>query len=89
MIGWQWEGAAPGVTGCGLSGDEERARRAAEAWLAANPAGTAQFGLACLSDDLRALSASWRPFGERRRSRRLPGGRITWGRVPARHAADG
>lgn len=89
MIGWQWDAAAPGASGHGVAGEEDRAREAAEAWLRANPAGTALLGLAVLSGDQRALSASWRPFGEQERSRRLPGGRITWGRAPARQAVDG
>lgn len=81
MIGWAWDGVAPGVTGCGVSDDEERARRAAEAWLAANPGGTALLGLARLDVGLRVLSSSWEPAGRQRRSRRLRGGRIGWERV--------
>ena len=41
MIGWAWEGTTNGSAGCGVSDDEDRAREAAEAWLQANPQGTA------------------------------------------------
>lgn len=78
MIGWQWEGAAPGVAACGVSDDEERARGAAEAWLAAHPGGTALLGRTRLDDDPRALSASWRPIGARESARRLPGAQVAW-----------
>ena len=81
MIGWQWEGAAAGSTGCGVSDDEGRAREAAEAWLKANPQGKAVLGAARLEDGMTTLSAYWATAGLARRSRRLRGGRITWARI--------
>jgi hypothetical protein len=87
VIGWAWEGTAEGRAGCGVSDDEDRAQEAAEAWLMASQHGTALLGQAYLSDDMRALSASWRPVGEQKRARRLPDGRIAWARIPTRKDA--
>jgi len=80
---WEWEAAAEGVTGCGVSDDEDRARKAAEAWLRANPEGTAVLGAARLAVGTTTLSAYWARAGRARRSRRLRDGRIVWARVPA------
>jgi hypothetical protein len=89
VIGWEWEGAARGSAGCGVSDDEERARQAAEAWLKANPRGTAVLGAARLEDGTTMLSAYWARAGWARRSRRLRDGRITWARIPVlRPGAD-
>jgi hypothetical protein len=71
VIGWAWEGATDGSAGCGVSDDEDRAREAAEAWLQANPQGTAVLGVA-------RLSAYWGKVVGARRSRRLGDGRIVW-----------
>ena len=87
MNGWEWTGTAPGATGTGVSDDEDKARAAAEDWLRANPGGTAVLGPAWLDIDLRALWATWRPYGQRERSKRLPDGRITWVPVPASQQA--
>lgn len=84
MIAWSWEGTAEDGSGCGVSDDEDRARKAAEQWLRASPRGTALLGPAYLDDSPRALSSSWRPCGEQKRARRLQDGRITWARIPAR-----
>lgn len=78
MIAWSWEATAPGSGGCGVSDDEDKAREAAEAWLAANPGGTAVLGPARLTDGTAALSAHWDRAGFAQRSRRLPDGRIGW-----------
>ena len=83
MIGWEWEGAADGSAGCGVSDDEDKAREAAEAWLKANPQGTAVLGAARLADGTTTLSAYWARAGVARRSRRLRDGRIVWARIPA------
>ena len=90
MIGWAWEGIADGSAGCGVSDDEDRARKATEAWLKANPQGTAVLGAARLADGTTTLSAYWARAGVARRSRRLRDGRIAWARIPApRPGADG
>lgn len=87
ITGWAWEGVAPGAAACGVSGDEDRARLAAETWLTANPGATAVLGTARLADGTTTLSAYWAGDGRPRRSRRLRDGRITWARIPAqRHA---
>ena len=82
MIGWAWEGIADGSAGCGVSDDEDRARLAAEAWLKANPQGTAVLDTARLTDGTTTLSAYWARDGLARRSRRLRDGRIVWARIP-------
>jgi hypothetical protein len=82
VIGWEWEGTAEGSAGCGVSDDEDRAREAAEAWLRANPRGTAVLGAARLADGTTTLSAYWARSGRERRSRRLRSGRIVWARIP-------
>ena len=82
VIGWEWEGAAPGSAGCGVSDDQDRAREAAEAWLKANPRGRAVLGPARLEDGTASLSAYWITAGLARRSRRLRDGRIAWARIP-------
>ena len=83
ISGWAWEGTAPGATGCGVSDKEDKARLAAEAWLAANPGAVAVLGTARLADGTTTLSAWWTGVGQGRRSRRLRDGRITWARIPA------
>ena len=83
MNGWAWDGAAEGSAGCGVSDDEDRAREAAEAWLTANPHGTAVLGTARLNDGPTTLSVHWTSTGRARRSRRQRDGRITWARIPA------
>ena len=88
--GWTWDGTAPAAAGCGVSDAEDRARQAAEAWLSANPHGTAVLSTARLDDGPTALSAHWASTGRARRSRRLPDGRIMWARIPVpRPGADG
>ena len=82
MNGWEWEGSAEGSAGCGVSDDEGRAREAAEAWLKANPRGTAVLCAARLEDGTTTLSAYWAAAGLARRARRLRGGRIAWARIP-------
>ncbi len=83
MNGWEWEGSAPGSSaGCGVSDDEDRAREAAEAWLKANPQGTAVLGAAWLADGATTLSAYWARTGRARRSRRMEDGRIAWAQIP-------
>jgi hypothetical protein len=82
MLGWAWDGAAAGGGGCGVSDDEDKARQAAEAWLLANPGGTAVLGPARLTDGTAALSAYWDRIGRAKRSRRTGDGRIVWARVP-------
>jgi hypothetical protein len=89
VIGWEWEGAAEGSAGCGVSDDEDRAREAAEAWLKANPRGTAVLGAARLEDGTRSLSAYWAIAGLARRSRRLGDGRIVWARIPVPRPGGG
>jgi hypothetical protein len=84
VIGWAWEGTAEGRAGCGISDDEDKARLAAEAWLAANPCGTAVLDTARLADGTTTLSAYWVKDGCARRSRRRRDGRIVWARIPAR-----
>ena len=81
MIGWEWEAAAEGSAGCGVSDDEDRAREAAEVWLKANPQGTAVLGAVRLTDGTTTLSAYWARSGLARRSRRLRDGRIVWVRI--------
>jgi hypothetical protein len=81
--GWTWDGRAPSAEGCGVSDAEDRARLAAEAWLTANPHGTAVLGTARLDDGPTTLSAHWVKDGRARRSRRLRDGRIVWARIPA------
>lgn len=84
MNGWEWEGTtAAGNAGCGVSDDEDRARRSAEAWLSANPGATAVLGPARLQDGATTLSAYWARYGRSRQSRRLRDGRIAWMPVPA------
>lgn len=83
MIGWAWDGTAAGAGGCGVSDDEGKARKAAEAWLAANPGGTAVLGPARLTDGTAALSAHWDMIGREKRSRRMNDGRIVWARPSA------
>ena len=82
MIGWEWEAAAEGSAGCGISDDEDRAREAAEVWLKANPQGTGVLRAARLTDGTTTLSAYWSRAGLARRSRRLRDGRIVWARIP-------
>ena len=89
MNGWEWEGAAPGSAGCGVSDDEDRAREAAEAWLKANPQATAVLGAARLEDGTTSLSAYWARVGRARRSRRLRDGRIAWARIPVPRPGGG
>jgi hypothetical protein len=89
MNGWEWEGAAAGSAGCGVSDDEDRAREAAEAWLMANPRGTAVLGAARLADGTTTLSAYWARAGRARRARRLRDGRIVWARIPASRPGGG
>jgi hypothetical protein len=83
ISGWAWEGTAPGAAGCGVSDKEDKARLAAEAWLAANPGAVAVLEVARLADGVTTLSAYWAGDGRARRSRRLRDGRIIWARVPA------
>jgi hypothetical protein len=89
VIGWEWEGAAAGSAGCGVSDDEDRARQAAEAWLKANPRGKAVLSAARLEDGTTTLSAYWATAGLARRSRRLQDGRITWARIPVPQPGSG
>ena len=89
MNGWTWDAAAPAAAGCGVSDAEDRARLAAEAWLTANPHGTAVLGAARLDDGPTTLSAHWTSTGRTRRSRRLRDGRIVWARIPAPRAGAG
>lgn len=89
MIGWEWEAAAEGSAGCGVSDDEDRARQAAEAWLKANPRGKAVLGAAWLEDGTTTLSAYWAMAGRARRARRLRDGRIVWARIPASRPGGG
>jgi len=86
---WAWEGAAPGAAACGVSDDEDRAREAAEKWLADHPGAVAVLNRARLADGTASLSAWWARVGQARRSRRLPDGRITWARVPVRWQPPG
>jgi hypothetical protein len=65
VIGWAWEGIADGSAGCGVSDDEDRARLAAEAWLKANPQGTAVLDTARLTDGTTTLSSYWALRGGR------------------------
>jgi hypothetical protein len=67
VIGWDWEAAAEGSAGCGISDDEDRARQAAEVWLKANPQGTAVLRAARLTDGTTTLSAFWARAGLARR----------------------
>jgi hypothetical protein len=89
VIGWEWEGVTAVSAGCGVSDDEDRAREAAEAWLRANPRGTAVLGTARLADGTTTLSAYWARDGCARRSRRLRDGRIVWARIPATRPGAG
>jgi ABC-type sugar transport system substrate-binding protein len=89
VIGWEWEGAAAGRAGCGVSDDEDRARKAAEAWLNANPQGTAVLSAAWLADGATTLSAYWARTGRARRSQRLEDGRIVWARIPVSRPGGG
>ena len=89
MNGWEWEGTAAGSAGCGVSDDEDRAREAAEAWLKANPQGTAVLSAARLADGTTTLSAYWARAGRARRSRRLRDGRIAWARIPVPRPGGG
>jgi hypothetical protein len=82
-MGWAWEAAVEDRAGCGVSDDEDRAREAAEAWLKANPHGTAVLGMAWLADGTTTLSAYWGKVVCARRSRRLSDGRIVWAWIPA------
>jgi hypothetical protein len=84
VIGWMWDATAKRSAGCGVSDDQDRARLAAEAWLKANPGGTAVLGTARLTDGTTTLSAYWAKDGHARQSRRLRDGRIVWARIPAR-----
>jgi len=89
ISGWAWEATALGAGGCGVSDDEDRARRAAEAWLAAHPGAVAVIDTARLAYGTSTLAACWARDGRPARSRRLPDGRITWARVPAQRQAPG
>jgi hypothetical protein len=89
VIGWEWEAAAAGSAGCGVSDDQDRAREAAEAWLKANPHATAVLGAARLEDGTTSLSAYWARAGVARRSRRLRDGRIAWARIPVPRPGGG
>lgn len=84
MNGYVWDATADGAAGCGVSDDEDRARKAAEEWLKANPDGTAILSPARLTDGTAALSSHWDTVGRAKRSRRVGGGRIVWTRIPAR-----
>jgi len=87
--GWAWDAAAPGAGACGVSDDEDRARLAAEEWLASRPGAVAVLDAARLADGTTTLSAWWARDGQPRRSRRLRDGRITWARVPWRAPGAG
>ena len=50
IVGWAWEGTAPGIAACGVSDQEDRARLAAEKWLEDNPGAVAVLGAARLAD---------------------------------------
>jgi hypothetical protein len=80
--GWMWHGTAPGAAAEGVSDEEDRARAAAEAWLRANPGGTALLEQAWLADITVTLDPRWEavPSGARLASRCLPDGRVTWAR---------
>ncbi len=82
IAGWAWEGTAPGAAACGVSDDEDRARLAAEKWLADHPGAVAVLAAARLADGTTTLSGVWAAGGQAQRSRRLRNGRITWERVP-------
>ena len=85
MIGWEWDGTAPGAAVTGLSDDKDTARRHAEAWLRDHPQGQVVLGQALLYRGPDVLQPRWEPVesGERLASRRLPGGGIAWARARA------
>lgn len=78
MIGYSWEGSVPGSSACGISDDEGRAVRSAEAWLQANPGGTVRVGKAVLTDIGTALTPWWEPSGPQMMSYDREDGGIGW-----------
>jgi alkylhydroperoxidase family enzyme len=80
MILWAWSSTAPGVTGAGVSGDEERAAQAAVEWMTAHGAARAlleQVRTALASD----LTDGYMRTGARMAAVRHRNGDVTW--IPA------
>lgn len=76
MIGWLWDAPGPDRSGCGVSGDEGRARRAAEEFLRGG-ADTARVESAAYSGGADVLTPCWRRTGNGVQAR-LFRGRIRW-----------
>lgn len=87
MIAWEWDAAAPRAAGYGVSDNEDAARKAAEAWLRANPGGSARYGRTWLTDPGQMLSPWWMPPVVFLQALVLPDGSVTWEERPADMAA--
>jgi hypothetical protein len=77
MILWAWSSTAPGITGAGVSDDQERAARAAAQWMTAHGAATAlleQVRTALASD----LIDGYMRTGARLAAVRHGNGHVTW-----------
>lgn len=89
MIIWLWDAIGPARATHGVTGDETRARRAAEACLRSGTAPSARVELAVTVLDTRTLSPGYERTGKGWQARRGPRGGITWeplapGEPPAR-----
>ena len=91
MIMWSWDASVPGRSGGGACHDEQQARRAAEAWMRANRAGTASLDQVRLALGSGNLLTHYERTGIRLAARRHRNGRITWAprrAKPAERAAS-
>lgn len=83
MIVWLWDVPRPGRSGCGVSGDKDRAREAAEEFLR-DGAGDARVEAASFTDGTDALTSGYRRTGDGWQARPGPRGLIRWVPLPPR-----
>lgn len=82
---WTWDSSVPGAEGAGVCDDEDRAKRAAAAWMTAHGADSGVVELVRLAAGGRTMVPHHEPTGVTLRARRGRDGRVRW--APARAAA--
>lgn len=80
---WAWDAVAPGRSAAGTCADEQRAQRAAEAWMLANGADSARLEQVNLTLAAGTLLMSYERTGVARTACRHGNGHITWSDRPA------
>jgi hypothetical protein len=78
---WSWDASAGSASGCGVSDDPDRARRAAAEWMRAHDAATAVLERVRLGAWAGGFGTVYEHTGDRLQGTMRRGGRVTWSRA--------